>query len=56
MELEMHQWINTDANLKESDYLVHKVSSIVSEPGDSSSHQEYDSIRDQVLPSLGDGR
>ena len=56
MELEMHQWINTDPNVKETDYLVHEASSNIYEPGDSSCHQEYDSITDQIPPALGDGR
>ncbi|KAI4323908.1 hypothetical protein L6164_023481 [Bauhinia variegata] len=54
-----HPWGNSniELNLEETEYLLHDKSGVY-EYGDSSSHHNtgYDSIRDQVLIPLDDGR
>ncbi|KAK2399073.1 putative wall-associated receptor kinase [Trifolium repens] len=56
--MDKHSWINDDLNVEESRYLLHESSSSIYETGDSSKHGDigYDSLKDQVLIVLDDGR
>ncbi|GAU15131.1 hypothetical protein TSUD_08690 [Trifolium subterraneum] len=56
--MDKHSWINDDLNVEENQYLLHESSSSIYETGDSSKHGDigYDSLKDQVLIVLDDGR
>ncbi|KAJ7940926.1 Wall-associated receptor kinase [Quillaja saponaria] len=52
---EKHPWVSMNSNLEESEYLLHDMSGAY-EAGDSSVNTAYDSMKDNILTALDNGR